>query len=319
MVINPSATLRFPRHVGSVLAGALLVGCATSGSSVSVPIAAANPASTTQLVFHYVGHKQMFVVPKGVKQLNVTVSGASGGTWTSASSYGSAGGNGGLVTATVPVRQRETLAIFVGGMGAPFVAGFNGGGTGGTGNPSGGTTGGGGGGGASDIRENGDRLGDRIIVAGGGGGGGTPGIYDPHNDGGAGGGTTGASGVAGHDKWDGHAGKGGTQDAGGGGGKGGQLTSEMKGPPGTPGKRGLGGDGGGDGTRAAGNGGGGGGGGYFGGGGGGGGSLAANGLGGGGGAGGGSSYVEPTATNVKNQRGEAPSGDGQITISWQSQ
>ncbi len=65
-----------------------------------------------------------------------------------------------------------------------------------------------------------------------------------------------------------------------------------------------------------GSGGGGGGGGYRSGGGGGAGSWSTSGIGGGGGGGGGSSYVEPSAINVKNTRGGGTSGNGQITISW---
>jgi hypothetical protein len=65
-------------------------------------------------------------------------------------------------------------------------------------------------------------------------------------------------------------------------------------------------------------GGGGGGGGYYGGGGGGGGGGGEDGCPGGGG-GGGSSYVEPGATNVKDKKGAAPPGNGQIVISWYGQ
>jgi hypothetical protein len=39
-------------------------------------------------------------------------------------------------------------------------------------------------------------------------------------------------------------------------------------------------------------------------------------VGAGGGGGGGSSYIEPGATNVKDQKGAAPPGNGQIVISW---
>jgi hypothetical protein len=58
-----------------------------------------------------------------------------------------------------------------------------------------------------------------------------------------------------------------------------------------------------------------GGGGYYGGGGGGGGAGGEDGC-PGGGAGGGSSYVESGARSVKNQKGAAPPGNGQIVISW---
>jgi len=76
-------------------------------------------------------------------------------------------GAGGSVKATIPVTPGEKLAIFVGGYGAT-AGGFNGGGTGGSTGGSGGN--GGGGGGASDVRQGGDRLANRVVVAGGGGG-----------------------------------------------------------------------------------------------------------------------------------------------------
>jgi hypothetical protein len=44
--------------------------------------------------------------------------------------------------------------------------------------------------------------------------------------------------------------------------------------------------------------------------------LATSGEGGGGGGGGGSSYIEKTATHVKDLAGGAPPGNGKITISW---
>jgi hypothetical protein len=46
------------------------------------------------------------------------------------------------------------------------------------------------------------------------------------------------------------------------------------------------------------------------------GSLGTSGGGGGGGGGGASSFVERSATHVKNKQGAAPSGNGQIVISW---
>lgn len=303
--------------MAATLTAALLGGCGGSQLSTGAPGAMRGAAAYAKF-FKFTGHKQMFVVPRNVRVIGVKVLGASGGNSAHQGSYSSAGGNGGRIIATIPVSPGEKLAIFVGGMGAPLIAGFNGGGAGGVGNPSGSNSGGGGGGGASDIRENGDALSDRVIVAGGGGGGGAPGLYDPHNDGGAGGNKNGAPGRSGHAKWDGHGGDGGTQTAGGDGGKGGHLTRQMTGPAGESGALGLGGNGGGNGTdQGGGDGGGGGGGGYYGGGGGGAGSLAASGLGGGGAGGGGSSYVESTAIGVKSQRGAAPPGNGLIMISWE--
>ncbi|MCP4383111.1 MAG: hypothetical protein GY798_17095, partial [Hyphomicrobiales bacterium] len=74
----------------------------------------------------------------------------------------------------------ETLSVNVGGQGEPGqsyaspgrpahqggAGGWNGGGTGGDGY----SASGGGGGGATDIRQGGTDLGDRVVVAGGGGG-----------------------------------------------------------------------------------------------------------------------------------------------------
>ncbi|MGA9419357.1 MAG: hypothetical protein WBV40_09420, partial [Candidatus Cybelea sp.] len=68
-------------------------------------------------------------------------------------------------------------------------------------------------------------------------------------------------------------------------------------------------------AMSAGGAGGGGGGGYYGGGGGGAGSQSTSGGGGGGGGGGGSSFVERSATHVKDVQGVA-SGNGQVVVSW---
>jgi large repetitive protein len=300
---------RFAFSMG--IAAALLAGCGGSQPPVGAPGAMPQIAASKK-TFHYTGHKQTFVVPGGVNQLNVTVLGASGGS--TENSYGSLGGNGGRVKATIPVTPGEKLAIFVGGMGARIAGGFNGGEPGGIGNASGsGVVDGNGGGGASDIRVGGDQLSDRIIIAGGGGGGGGEGDYGQGN-GGNGGGKIGAAGLYGGYKSDGYGGTGGTQSAGGDGGEGGHLRGYGRGSAGHPGALGLGGNGGG--KSSDGGGGGGGGGGYYGGGGAGAGSHAASGIGGGGGGGGGSSFFEPSATHVKSLQGKAPAGNGQITIFW---
>jgi glycine rich protein len=230
----------------------------------------------------YLGAEQDLVVPPGVKAVMVAASGAAG----SAGAYGGTAGDGGTTTATITVTPGETLAIFVGGQGvistgSGAAGGFNGGGAG--------TLHGSGGGGASDVRQGGDALANRVVVAGGGGAG------DAGN-GGAGGDTTGASGGASVD--DG-GGSGGTPSAGGAGGVAGN-----DGMAGSPGALGVGG-----GTT---NGAGGGGGGYYGGGGGG----SGGGSGGkGGGGGGGSSFVVPSATGTSMTQGVQP-GNGQVIITW---
>jgi hypothetical protein len=312
-----------PRAIrAAVSAGAMvafLAGCG-SQSLMGRPDAAPFSARTKHKEFHYKPAQQNFRVPSGVTQLVVVVSGPSGAD--STGRYGHAGGGlGGTVTATIPVTAHETLAIFVGGQGAQAQGsligkgGYNGGGDGGS--PAGGSgNDGSGGGGASDIRQGGNVLADRIVVAAGGGGGGGYGIYGAGN-GGAGGGMIGGKGHGPKYRGssEGFGGKGGRQDAGGRGGAGGLRGGFNRGRRGKHGQLGIGGNGGGHGGSYGG-GGGGAGGGYYGGGGGGEGTLSTSGVGGGGGGGGGSSYVEPSATNVKDVRGGASSGLGSVIIYW---
>jgi hypothetical protein len=160
---------------------AILAGCGRPQPPIGAPgampqtSAIAQPAAHGSKTFSYTGSEQYFKVPRGVTQLMVVASGASGPT-ASSSGCGHEGGSGGLVKATISVTPGEKLAVFVGGEGDSGSAcgtsgkgGFNGGGNGGEGvSPSNGT----GGGGASDVREGGDTLLNRILVAGGGGGGG---------------------------------------------------------------------------------------------------------------------------------------------------
>lgn len=295
----------------TIAALALFAGCAAT------PIGAPNQINdivrfpSHHRTFHYTGEEQSFKVPVGATKLTVKASGASGPSQGGSSCYFT-GGNGGIVNATITVTPGETLAIFVGGEGTGDTSncspgsegGFNGGGAGGSENYC---LNGTGGGGASDVRQGGDELRNRVIVAGGGGGGGIANSVFDAGNGGAGGGNIGAkgTGVGGG----GYGGAGGTQRRGGKGGAGGDPS--MRGSKGHRGKLGVGGVGGNG--EAAGCGGGGGGG-YYGGGGGGGadGASAA----GGGGGGGGSSYIEPGATNIKNQQGAAAPGNGLIVISW---
>jgi hypothetical protein len=115
------------------IAAAMLAGCGGSQPPIGAPGAMQNRFSNMK-IFRYTGHRQTFIVPSGVNQLEVAVLGASGGS--TEGSFGSVGGNGGRVKATVPVTPGEKLAIFVGGMGARLVGGFNGAGAGGIGNAS---------------------------------------------------------------------------------------------------------------------------------------------------------------------------------------
>jgi hypothetical protein len=300
--------------ISIVAAAAVVAGCETRGSGSTTPVLnSADPAVSHHRTFKYTGREQMFTVPPDVTAIKIVATGASGG---GATGYGekSHGGNGGRLTATIPVMSGEVLAVFVGGAGGPS-GGFNGGA------PSGGISGsggdGGGGGGASDVRESGDRLRDRVIVAGGGGGGGGPSVFYGTGNGGVGGGLVGGTG-AGYCYYGGASGcggTGGTQNAGGTGGSGGQRGSYWRGAGGSDGKRGSGGAGGTAKSSHSGGAGGGGGGGYYGGGGGGAGSQSTSGGGGGGGGGGGSSFAERSATRIKDAQGVA-SGDGRVVISW---
>ena len=281
----------------------LLTACATQyvgGVPASLPHAATQRYTQT---FAYTGNEQSFSVPSNVKQLAVVVVGASGGK---------NGGKGGIVRATIPVKPGETLYVYVGGKGGRS-PGYNGGA------PGGGYSGRGhgwGGGGASDIREHGNGLSDRIVVAGGGGGGaGNAAGCSCAGVGGAGGGDVGAAGTNGNEAsggGGGGGGQGGSQDSGGqfGYGAAGYSCDGNFGLWGAEGVGGSGGNGGCGGTS-----GGGGGGGYYGGGGAGGGVYSGSNTDAGGGGGGGSSYVEPTATHFKNVQGKH-AGNGQVTISW---
>ena len=309
------SNFRLERYAISIVAAAALVaGCESRESGSALPLLNnADPALSHRRTFKYTGREQMFTIPPDVTAIKIVATGASGG---GATGYGekSLGGDAGRLTATIPVMSGEVLAVFVGGAGGPS-GGFNGGA------PSGGISGsggdGGGGGGASDVRERGDRLRDRVIVAGGGGGGGGPSVFYGTGNGGFGGGLVGGTG-AGYCYYGGASGcggTGGTQNSGGIGGSGGQRGGYQRGTTGSNGKRGNGGAGGAANASRGGGGGGGGGGGYYGGGGGGAGSGSTSGGGGGGGGGGGSSFAERSATRVKDVPGVA-SGNGQVVVSW---
>jgi hypothetical protein len=113
--------------------------------------------------FEYTGKQQDFNVPTDVTRVTVVADGAS------APPSSGVDGRGGQVKATIAVTPGETLAIFVGGGSQGPHGGYNGGAGGGYGTSS--CYGcGEGGGGASDLRQGGNGLGDRVVVAGGGGG-----------------------------------------------------------------------------------------------------------------------------------------------------
>jgi hypothetical protein len=162
-----------------------------------------------QTTFSYTGGVQTYTVPPGAFSLTIDAKGAQGGFGYAVPAVGA--GQGGRVQATLAVTPGEVLNIYLGGQGGPGgttvggTAGYNGGGTGG--GWSGGRSGGGGGG-ASDIRQGGTALSNRVIIAAGGGGTGVN--YSTGNRGGDGGGLTGANGLTGT-----YLGAGATQSAGG--------------------------------------------------------------------------------------------------------
>jgi hypothetical protein len=297
-------------------AGALLAGCGGLQTMNATPADESQALLAHHQTFHYTGNVQFFNVPVGVKWVTVVALGAAGGH---DRRHGTVAGHGGRVFAEIPVVQGEKLAVFVGGT-APAThtyGGYNGGG-------SGGYSGDGqseGGGGATDIREGGDSLRHRILVAGGGGG---FGEYGGHgcSVGGEGGGATGGSGArgcgGGYGGSVGGGGSGGAQKHGGSGGSGG-TGSRGYGEPGASGSLGKGGSGGegGDSDSGAAGDGGGGGGGYYGGGGGGGGGSGFGGWGDGGGGGGGSSYIESSARKYESWQGwKNATGNGLVVFSW---
>ncbi len=246
----------------------------------------------TTETFNFTGGMQSWTVPVCVTSIDVTIAGAQGGGVGTAGGNNAFGGNGAIITVTIPVVPGQTFDLTVGGQGTVPTPGWPGGGNGNVG--VGGSSGSGGGGGYSAIESGGTLI--ALAGAGGGAAGG-----DPSAASGGGGGC--ANGVQGPGSiFTGTGGGGGTQVAGGAGGPpwgGGQ--------PGFPGAAFQGGNGGYYDFAS----GGGGGGGYFGGGGGGADNCCqfAN---GGGGGGGGSSFVPAgagcnPASNL---------GDGYITITY---
>ena len=272
-----------------------------------------------QTTFSYTGSVQTYTVPAGVTSIQIETWGAQGANAT----FGTAGigGLGGYTIGELSVTGGEVLNIYVGGQ-----DGYNGGGIGGlqgNANTQNGPSAGAGanGGGASDVRQGGTTLNDRVIVGAGGGGAGNDGNWTgcqpslgvSGGNGGALDGTTGttanlstACSCAGGG---GVGGAGGSQSAGGaaGGYQGGCQTGNWV--IGQGGTLGFGGDGDQSAPYAGDGAGGGGGGGYYGGGSGGDGVNTTSGAGGGGG----SSYYGGV-TNAMTSAG-VQTGDGSVVIS----
>lgn len=239
--------------------------------------------SQTTVTYSYTGGTQSYTVPPCVTSITVTVAGADGG--------GPSGGNGAVVTYTIPVTPGDVITMNAGGSGVAGGVGYGGGGTGFLSSDGNASYASYGGGGASTVFVNGTPV---IIAAGGGGTGG-----GSNNVAGGGGGC--ATGLIGASTF-GIGGGIGTQVSGGSGG-----TPWASTPPGgQAGSLGQGGNGGLWQTAS----GGGGGGGYYGGGGGGN-DGCCTGANGGGGGGGGSSLVPSGAGCVQNSN----NGGGYISIS----
>jgi hypothetical protein len=303
---------RFVSALSFCIGAALLAACgsqAGGGSGLVPPASGASKSLPYHKTYNYAGREQWFTVPAGVKKLTVIAVGARGAGPTEAL--------GGRVWAIVPVTPGEKLAVFVGGQGSASRGGFNGGGDGGAA-ASYGYGDGYGAGGASDVRQGGDGLSDRIVVAGAGGGAGESYFSNSGGGGGNGGDSTAEAGGAGAGNGAGGGGGGGTQHSGGAGGPGGEGSSSSPGGSGDAGLFGAGGDGGAaSGFYGAGSGGGGGGGGYYGGGGGGSGSSYYYGGAAGGGGGGGSSYIEPSAYAYHSWQGwRIKTCNGLVVFDW---
>ena len=189
------------RNSACVFAGAAMLS-ACGGSQLPIAPAAVQHAVTRSKTFVFTGKPQTFTVPSGVTQIAVAAYGAGSPSENQGPTGPIAtGANGGLLKATIPVKPRERLAIFVGGQGGISVGGsrasggFNGGAPGGRGIYDDQYADGGfGGGGASDVREGGSGFMNRVRIAAGAGGGGVGvGFYG----GGAAGGGGGILGLAG--------------------------------------------------------------------------------------------------------------------------
>ena len=127
-----------------------------------------NPCGVGQTrTFIYTGAVQTFTVPAGVTSINIAAKGARGGTSGNDNAQcGQRGGLGGSASGALTVVPGQVLNIYVGGRGqAGNVGGYNGGGAA---CPDVNTCSRGGG--ASDVRQGGNALSDRKIVAAGGGG-----------------------------------------------------------------------------------------------------------------------------------------------------
>jgi hypothetical protein len=161
--LNAVSTGNTIRWFDALTAGTLLTTVAsatnynvTPATTTTYYAEAVSPAGGTQ-TFNYTGSAQTFIVPAGVTSMDMECWGAQGGAnWINNTNFG------GYSKGTIAVTPGETLTIYVGNQPTTIAGGFNGGGAGdGAGRA---------GGGASDVRQGGTGLNNRIIVAAGGGG-----------------------------------------------------------------------------------------------------------------------------------------------------
>jgi hypothetical protein len=182
---------------GAGITAAMAVGvpAAAAAAPMDLPAACTPSPSWVDCTYTYTGGEQDFIVPAGVNQVTVQVTGAFGGGYPDALPYGGAGEQ---VGATMTATPGTTLYVEVGGQGldtstttgvAAQPGGFNGGGASSASDSA--SYAPASGGGASDIRTissaDPGSLASRLIVGGGGGGAGscgsggnagTLGIYD---------------------------------------------------------------------------------------------------------------------------------------------
>ena len=152
-----------------------------------------------KISFYYTGHAERFVVPSGVTTINVDAIGAAGGGIRYPKyCYGPCFGRGGRCRGGDSRKAWGDAFTFAWAgrvcarPSGDAAGGFNGGGTGG----NGGYWGGNGGGVRQTYERGGDKLKDRILVAGGGGAEGTGHLSFQCCNGGDGGGTVGGDGEA---------------------------------------------------------------------------------------------------------------------------
>jgi Glycine rich protein len=184
--VSHSSPVRLPALVAVSalsLTGLVVLAAAPASAAVPTPDPVCD-ASTCTVTFGYTGDVQSFTVPVAVSELQVSVSGASGGD--ARPGFASVGGQGGATQATMETTPGTSFEVLVGGAGRTGGSRSFGGG-GGTASTS---YLGSGGGGSFLFRADGTPA----VVSGGGGGGGGINAGAINGGGGAGAGLAGADG-----------------------------------------------------------------------------------------------------------------------------